>query len=563
MPEIQTIVGEEVRFRFPELTRTLIDNANFRIQLSGSSPSRIGLIGPNGHGKTTLIRLLCGELKPNAGRFITPPSLNIAYLPQALLEEQKLQPLLAFVQEPLQPILALEQELRQIEAEMTDSTGQMLDSLLEIYGSKLARYEAADGYQLEHRVELVLQALDLKALSPERPLHTLSVGQQARAALARLLLSPADLLVLDEPTNHLDITACQWLEEYLESIDRSVLLVSHDRHFLDRTVHEIWNLEHGVFETYPGNYTEYQDFCEKRRERLKHEYMLQQQEIRRLERSAQQRQSWSDQKERTKIGNHVMDRGFIGARAAKQAKRAKHLELRIEQELEKRRAELPRIDREVNLTFPVKKAPPHHMIRLHNIAHTRGSQLLFDDLQLDINRGQRWAITGPNGSGKSTLLQIILGHLEPDEGTRRQFAGVQAHHYTQEHGELLRQQSHSDTTILQAIDASYTDTTTRTLLAYLGFKKDDVFRPIHVLSPGQLARVALAKALLSGANLLLLDEPTNHLDLRARRALEQGLRNYQGTLICVSHDRAFLNKLGPMVQHLSLPQEPTIQAMAG
>ncbi len=553
MPENQTFVGEHVSFRFPALPKPLIEDATFRIRVSGPEPSRIGLIGPNGHGKTTLIRLLCQELKPDAGRLIAPPSLTIASLPQSILEDQKQQALQDFVQEPLQSILQLEQELREFEASMTSLEGPALEALLETYGAKLAIYEASDGYTLEHRVELVLEALGLKELEPDRRLKTLSVGQQTRAALARLLLSPADLLVLDEPTNHLDISACQWLEGYLNSIGRATLIVSHDRHFLDRTVHETWNLEHGVFETYPGNYSDYQEFCEKRRERLKHEYALQQREIKRLERSSQQRQGWSDRKESTKIGSHVMDRGFIGARAARQAKRAKHLELRIQQELEKRRAELPKIDRDVSLHFPMHQAPPQHLMRLHNIAHTRGGKVLFDDLQLDIKAGQRWSITGPNGSGKSTLLQIIAGELLPTEGTRRMFSGVTMHHYTQEHGELLLHQNHRDSTILQTIGATYADTTTRTLLAYLGFKKDDVFRPISELSPGQLARVALARALLSGANLLLLDEPTNHLDLRARKALEQGLRHYEGTLICVSHDRAFLKSLGSVSQQITLP----------
>ena len=541
----QFIHGERVSFTFPERFHSLIVDADFHLNLSPSTPSRVGLIGPNGHGKTTLLRLLLGQLSPDTGS-ITRPSSRVAfgYLPQAIIEASATQSLRDFIGAPLAPIIALGEALTTLEETLGVAQNDALDAALERYGVLQERYEAQGGYTLDTRVESVMRGLGLESIPGDALLETLSMGQRTRAALARILLTPADLLILDEPTNHLDRDAIEWLEAFLCGLDAAFVVASHDRAFLDNVVDEVWSLECGRLETYPGNYSAYRRFCEARAERLEHEAGVLKREIRRLEGALTQRATWSNRRERDKFGTHCMDRGFVGARAARHMKRSKTIEGRIQRSIEAKRSALPKRARWAHMKFETTSCP-ERVLSLRDIGKTRRGHTLFEGIDFDLRRGQRLAVVGPNGCGKSTLLQIIAGQLEHDHGRRWIAPQVRLHHFTQDHRELCND---PDARVIDVIADRVTDapgamTQARVLLGCLGLPKSDALRSLSQLSEGQRSRVALVVALLSGAHLLLLDEPTNHLDPQAREALERGLTDFQGAVVFASHDRRFIEQM--------------------
>lgn len=540
----QHILGDDIGFAYPGMKQPLFEGVHFQLHLGGT-PDRIGLIGPNGHGKSTLVKLLLGELQPSTGAIHRPTqTIPIAYLPQQWHEQAQEQSISHFIEAPLAHLRAHEERMRALEREMARASASALDALIEEYGEHQTSFEASGGYQMASQLAHVMQSLELDHIEKNRPLHQCSMGQQARAALARLLLTPAQLMILDEPTNHLDIEAKQWLGEYLAASSKAMIIVSHDQALLDAMTTETWSLQDGCFERYAGTCQEYLAFRERRLEQMRHEYFVQQREIKRLEKAAKQRMEWSAKCEENKFGKGPVDRGAIGAQAARQAKRSKHIERRIHEELDKRRKALPHLDRTLDLHFEVEGHMPGTLLRLDHVTIGRGDTLLQHDLHLALHPGEHVGIMGPNGCGKSTLLEVLAGTLVPVDGARRLHPTLRIHHYTQGQTELLEQQLGGQATVLQAAHAAPNDTLARTLLAHLGFEKDQVFLTLDQLSPGQLARVALARTLRSGAHVLLLDEPTNHLDMRARQALAEGLSSFRGALVCVSHDESFLEQLG-------------------
>lgn len=616
--------GDSVAFRFPDQTEFLFQDATFSVQLNGGSPSRIGLVGPNGEGKTTLLRLLTGELKPSQGRLLTPSEgITLAVQPQRLLEESEALTLEQFLLEPLHEVTALGDELTHLEEQLaTDS------SLLERYGDVQSRFEAIGGYDLEARVDRVRSGLGILEIPLERPMVTLSSGQKTRAALARMLLTTADLLLFDEPTNHLDREAIEWLESTLASTSRAYIVISHDRAFLDGATDETWAVRGGKVDVFPGNYSAYETYREERNARLTHERAVQKKEISRLEATLSEKAGWSMQREADKNLHGVKrteprERGFISGQAKRMMKRSLAIRTRIEHELEKKKIELPQIEDERVLTFPAVEDAPGMMGRLDDVVAGYGEGHVLDGFNLEIHAGERIILTGANGSGKSTVLRLLAGLLHPEEGTVHIHPRTRIHLFSQEQAELLgrssggpdspfsgfhsRQDESTSTQpelssparqnasaslrpqggatasnvrlggvasgkggrdpgngvpgspsetgggrrpLIEVIAERKQHNQARLFLGYLGIRGDEVFRPIGSLSPGELARAALVRTLLSGANLILLDEPTNHLDIQAREALERGLLAYEGALVIVTHDLRLRERLGGRVVEL-------------
>ncbi|MCB2198587.1 ATP-binding cassette domain-containing protein [bacterium] len=631
--------GDSIAFRFPDQTEFLFQDANFSVQLNGGTPSRIGLVGPNGEGKTTLLRILTGELQASQGRLLTPSEgLSLAVQPQRLLEESETLSLEQFLLEPLQEVTSLRDELSMLEDHLATDT-----SLLTRYGEVQSRFEALGGYDLEARLDRVRSGLGIMEIPLERTMATLSSGQKTRAALARMLLTQADLLLFDEPTNHLDREAIEWLERVLADSNRAFVVVSHDRAFLDRATNETWAVRGGTFESYPGNYSAYDAFREERNARITHERSVQKKEVKRLESSLRERAGWSMQRESQKAGHgekrtEPKDRGFIGARSAAQMKRALAIRTRIEHELEKKKIEMPQVEEERILTFPTVGDAPGLMARLDDVVAGYGEGKVLDRFNLEIRAGERIILTGPNGSGKSTVLRLLAGLLREEEGRVHLHPRTSLHLYSQEQAELLGRDagwervgqmggpdsplsgSHSrhvtqsppsemsfpapmsgdslarakrqgasgiprgdasgpvslhaaakeaasdrgrdpgngvpgppppagsdSLSLLEVIADRTQHNRARLFLGYLGIRGDEVFRPVGSLSPGELARAALVRTLLSDANLILLDEPTNHLDIQAREALERGLLAYEGALVVVTHDLRLRERLGGRV----------------
>lgn len=562
----QSVQGERLCFTYPTLFYPLIVDASFRLQLGGANASRVGLVGPNGQGKTTLLRLLLGELQADSGKLTQPAGgIAVAYLPQTLVESCAAVPVREFVLAPAKPLLDMRADLQAIEAQMQRGLSDSADdlALLERYGDLQETFSALGGYDLDRRVEHVLQGLglvgdavcgDLLTL----PLGLLSMGQRMRAALARLLLSPADLLVLDEPTNHLDADALVWLETHLcELRGPALLVVSHDRAFLDRVVNEVWFIERGTLRAYSGNYSAAEQEREAEHARQLHAYNTQQQEIRRLETSLRERLDWSQERERDKLRTHnkhtdgMIDRGFVGACAARQAKRAIATRRRIEHEIDHRKAELPKLARSASIAFHCPTYPPARMLSARGLCIRRGDRVLIQNLDLDLTPRARFALVGPNGSGKSTLLATLAGHLPPSDGSLH--INPDAHlSYLPQSPDALR--ACPDFSAVQAVNPDNPNSGwARTILGALGLIKDDALRLIRDLSPGQLARVALAQLIHQPAHILLLDEPTNHLDLTSIEALETAIKSFAGAVVIATHDRRLIERLSARV--ISLPTE--------
>jgi ATP-binding cassette subfamily F protein 3 len=473
--------------------------------------AKIALVGPNGSGKTSLLRILAQLDRPTTGQVHWARGLTIGYLPQIpdLPDEGTLWQEMLQVFEPL---LQQAEELRRLEQSMADAPHQ--EEILERYGHALETFELAGGYTYELEIKQVLTGLGFDERDYDRPLAQMSGGQKTRALLARLLLQKPDLLLLDEPTNHLDIHAVEWLEGYLKEWPGTVIVVAHDRAFLDYVADRVWELDWGGLESYPGNYSKYVQVRAERRARREAEHERQQRFI---------------AKEEEFIRRNIA--GHRTKEAQGRRKRLEHLE----------RVEAVHHRRQVGLNLEASGRSGDLVLGLYElvVGYERHAPL-FSCEDAELRRGQRVALIGPNGSGKTTLLRTVLGDVKPLRGRVRIGASVQIGYFAQARSDLNPQHP-----VLESLlDAKFMATSeARNILARYLFTGDDVFKRVGDLSGGEQSRLALARLTLQGANVLLLDEPTNHLDIPSQEVLQQAFIAFDGTILLVSHDRYLINAL--------------------
>ncbi|OGN81253.1 MAG: hypothetical protein A2X24_13020 [Chloroflexi bacterium GWB2_54_36] len=489
------------------------------VTLSIPHRARIGLVGPNGVGKTTLLRILLGEEEPSAGEVQVSRGLQMAYLPQEarLLTDRTLWQECLTVFEDL---IQRQAELARLETAMADP--DKAESALASYGRLQQEFERLGGYTFETRIRQTLTGLGFSRSDINRPLAHLSGGQRTRALLAKLLLSSPDLLLLDEPTNHLDIAAVEWLENYLKDWPGAVLIVSHDRYFLDQVVDTVWEMTPAL-ETYHGNYSAYLVQREERYQRQLEEYQAQQEFI---------------EKEEDYIRRNI---------AGQNTRQAQGRRKRLERMLEEVRLAPPRLSRKMRFRLQAVGRSGDLVLRTEALSigyHDEGRPL-FHAPDLLLKRGECAAVIGPNGAGKTTFLKTLLEQIPPYSGEVRLGASLQIGYFAQAH-EGLR----SDNTLMEEINKvapHMLPAEVRDYLAKFLFTGDDVFKEVKLLSGGERGRLALACLALQGTNLLLLDEPTNHLDLPSQELLQALLADYQGTILLVSHDRYLIDALATQV----------------
>jgi ATP-binding cassette, subfamily F, member 3 len=497
--------------------RVLLDAVSWQID----DRERVGLSGPNGSGKTTLLKMLAGLEEPDSGIVVKPSGLTVGYLPQdglshsgrTLIEEAGL----AF-----KPLLDMRGEIQALEDQMADDAADEPDhaAMLTRYSDLQETFRRLEGFSIDLKITTVLRGLGFTPDDFDRPSETFSGGWQMRIALAKLLLGRPGLLLLDEPTNHLDLEARNWLEEYLSGYPHAVILVSHDRFFLDAVVTRITEIGLRKLTDYTGNYTDYLVEREARMERLRQQKRDQDEEIARMD-------------------------AFIN-RFRYQATKAAQVQSRIKMRDKIVPLEIPPERKRVHFTFPACAKSGRTVLDLRGVRKAYGPRVVFGGINVHIERGDRIALIGPNGAGKSTLMRMLSGVEAPDSGTRTEGHQVVMQYFAQDEATRLD----PGLTIYQTLagDAPlHMVPSIRNILGGFLFSGDDVDKPVRVLSGGERTRLAVARMLLRPSNTLLLDEPTNHLDLDSKDVLLDALEDFGGTLIFVSHDRYFVDKLATKV----------------
>jgi ATP-binding cassette, subfamily F, member 3 len=481
---------------------------------------RTALVGPNGEGKSTILRLIAGLESPSGGQITTARGLKMGYLPQ-----QPPAPTGETLYGSMLPIFAelkaRQAQLQQLEHAMSDAARR--DEALEQYGRLQAEFELAGGYTYETEIQQVLKGIGFTAEDFDRPLQILSGGQLTRAYLARLLLQKPELLLLDEPTNHLDLRATEWLEGHLLEWKGSLVIVAHDRYFLDRVTTKVWDLAFGVLETYPGNYSRYVEQKAERLEQRRLEYEAQQTTIQRTEAFIRRYRAGQRAKE---ARGRLKKLGHLKLLERPQEKDT----LRLKLTSSGRSGDLVLRTRDLRVGFRARDGVP--------------AKALLDCPELLLRRLERAALIGPNGCGKTTFLRTILGQLPPLSGALKVGESVKIGYFSQTHEDLnLERSAFEEILSVKNLPISQA----RKLLSRFLFYGDDVFKPLANLSGGERSRVALAKLTLAGANFLVLDEPTNHLDIASREVLEEVLLDFEGTLLFVSHDRYLVDALATQI----------------
>ena len=490
-----------------------------RILLSGldwviRDGRRAALIGPNGAGKTTLLKIITGELKADSGDIMKPREYTIGYLPQDEVSAGR-GSVLQVVLEGQRHIIEIEDKMIEIQASL-DRPGADHDRLATQLGELQHRYETMGGYRLESNARAILAGLGFHPGELNRHLAEFSGGWRMRAYLARLLIRNPDLLLLDEPTNHLDLPSLEWLEQYLLGFDGGIVIVSHDRYFIDRLSDEIYELENGKLEYYPGNY----HFYEGRKEEKRVQTIKRWEELR-AEREKQER--------------------FINRFRAKNTK-ATQVQSRIKQLEKMETIELPPAPRQINFSISSDVQSYKDVLKIENMSFAYDSEWVLEGIRLNLYRGDRVALVGVNGAGKTTLTKLINAQLQPQEGIVRIGQRVHIGYYAQHQIDTLNLNATIYEEVASTVSAANLPNV-RNTLGLFQFSGDDINKKIEVLSGGEKARVSLAKILLSPVNFLIMDEPTNHLDAMSRDALENALMNFDGTLLLISHDRYFLDKI--------------------
>ena len=481
--------------------------------------SRVGLVGPNGAGKTTILRLIAGEEEVDRGSIDIVRGMSIGYLPQEgarLAEGTVLEALLA----PFAEVAALESELERLHHEMATAQGERLESLTRRSGDVQHRFEAAGGFELEAKARAILGGLGFAPEDHARPLREFSGGFRMRAALGALLLRRPDYLLLDEPTNHLDLDAVAWLENFLADVPSALVIVSHDRTFLNRLVTSVAELEQGRLRIWAGNYDRYRAEKEVMRELA-------------LKKAASE-------------AHRVAEVERFIERFRYKATKARQVQSRIKMLEKMERTEVLAEEQSWRFSFPAVTRSAQRVALLSGVTKSYGGRPVLRGLDLEIWRGDRIALIGPNGCGKSTLLKLVAGREPADAGALEIGDKVILHYFAQHVLETLT----PGRTVLEEMQAwspGKSPGQLRSLLGIFQFSGDDVFKKVEVLSGGEKNRLALARLTLDPGNFLLLDEPTNHLDLPTREALEDALAGYGGTLLFVSHDRYFVNKVATRV----------------
>ena len=499
----------------------ILNHINFHIE----AKEKLAIVGINGAGKSTLLKIIMNEEEADEGQVVIGKDITVGYLAQhqnSYYDKTIYEELLSVKQN----VIDLQEQIRQLEQDMKHLEGAELEDALERYTRMNHTFEMQDGYSFESQITGILKGLGFEESEFNRPVSELSGGQKTRVSLGRLLLSRPDIILLDEPTNHLDLNSIAWLEGYLRSYDGAVIIVSHDRYFLDKIVTKVVEIENTQATIYHGNYSYYAKKREEVRLSKYRAYMNQQAEIRHQEEVIAKLKQFNREK------------------SIKRAESREKMLDKIE------RLDKPQeIHDEMRLTLTPDVESGNDVLLVEGLAKSFDGKTIFSNVNMDIKRGERVALIGNNGTGKTTILKIINQLLSKDSG--KVVLGAQVHigYYDQEHQVL-----HPDKTIFDELQDTYpqmSNTRVRNVLAAFLFTGEDVFKKIEDLSGGERGRVSLAKLMLSNANFLILDEPTNHLDITSKEILENALKNYSGTILYVSHDRYFINQTATRILDLS------------
>lgn len=499
----------------------VLKNVSFHIE----DHEKAAIVGINGAGKTTLLRIIVGEMTPDDGQVVLAKDKTLGYLAQNSTVDTShtiYEELLSVKAD----LLRLEEKIRECENNMKHADGDALEDLMKQYTSLTHAFETGGGYLYRSELVGVLKGLGFTEDEFSKPVATLSGGQKTRVALGRLLLQNPDLIILDEPTNHLDMNSIAWLETYLLNYKGAVLIVSHDRYFLDRIAGKVIEIDQSKATTFMGNYSDYAVKKEQLRVAAWNAYMNQQRDIKHQEEVIEKLKSFNREKsiKRAESREKMLDKIEV-----------------IEKPSEVRT--------DMKLTLTPRILSGNDVLTVEHLSKSFDSHKLFTDVNFEIKRGEHVAIIGDNGSGKTTLLKILNGLVPADQGTFRLGSNVEIGYYDQEHHVL-----HSEKTLFEEISDDYpylNNTQIRNVLAAFLFTGEDVFKRISDLSGGERGRVSLAKLVLSNANFLILDEPTNHLDIMSKEILEDALNGYEGTILYVSHDRYFINRTAHRILDLT------------
>lgn len=502
-------------------TDEIIQHASFHIE----AYEKTAIVGINGAGKTTLLRIIMGETPADQGEVVLAKDKTIGYLPQnpdvsgnhTIYEE---------VLSAKEALISMEEKLRDMESKMNQYQGQELEDFMESYNRLNHEFELQGGYSYQSEIVGVLKGLGFSEAEFEKHMQELSGGQKTRVCLGKLLVTKPDVILLDEPTNHLDINSIAWLETFLLNYKGAVVIVSHDRYFLDKVVSKVVELDRTKVSVFQGNYSDYAKKRAQVREAQLKQYYNQQREIKHQEEVI------------TKLKSFNREKSI--KRAESREKMLDKIE-RIEKPTEE--------NTDIHLHLEPRVVSGNDVLSVEHLAKTYPNQKLFSDISFEIKRGERVALIGDNGTGKTTILKIINDMIEADGGTVKLGTNVNIGYYDQEHQVL-----HKEKNLIEEISDAYpslTNTEIRNVLAAFLFTGDEVFKQIADLSGGEKGRVSLAKLMLSEANFLILDEPTNHLDITSKEILEQALNSYTGTVLFVSHDRYFINKTATRILNLT------------